>query len=135
MKVLVAYDGSEPAGHALTRAAQIAQRGDTELTVISVVPLQPSGPRSAGPLMSGDVEEHGRELDEAVAKLKEAGIEAARIEAVGHPAESIVDEAERGKFDLIIVGHRGRHGVQRFLMGSTATRVVTHAHCDVLVVR
>ena len=135
MKVLVAYDGSEPAGHALTRAAQIAQRGDAEVTVISVVPLQASGPRSAGPVISGDVEEHGRELDEALAKLKEAGVEAAKIEAVGHPAESIVDEAERGKFDLIIVGHRGRHGVQRFLMGSTATRVVTHAHCDVLVVR
>ena len=135
MKVLVAYDGSEPAGHALTRAAQIAQRGDAEVTVISVVPLQASGPRSAGPIMSGDVEEHGRELDEAVAKLKESGVEAVRIEAVGHPAESIVDEADRGKFDLIIVGHRGAHGVQRFLMGSTATRVVTHAHCDVLVVR
>jgi nucleotide-binding universal stress UspA family protein len=135
MKVLVAYDGSEAAGHALTRAAQIAQRGDAEVTVISVVPLQPSGPRSAGPVQSGDVEEHGRELDEAVAKLKEAGVEAAKIEAVGHPAESIVDEAERGKFDLIIVGHRGLHGVARFLMGSTATRVVTHAHCDVLVVR
>ena len=135
MKVLVAYDGSEPAGHALTRATQIAQRGDAEVTVISVVPLQASGPRSAGPVMSGDVEEHGRELDEALAKLKEAGVEAAKIEAVGHPAESIVDEADRGKFDLIIVGHRGLHGVQRFLMGSTATRVVTHAHCDVLVVR
>ena len=135
MKVLVAYDGSEPAGHALTRAAQIAQRGDTELTVISVVPLQPSGPRRARPRLSGDGEEPRRELDEAEAQHKEAGIEAARIEAVGHPAESIVDEAERGKFDLIIVGHRGRHGVQRFLMGSTATRVVTHAHCDVLVVR
>ena len=135
MKVLVAYDGSEPAGHALTRAAQIAQRGDAEVTVISVVPLQASGPRSAGPVISGDVEEHGRELDEALAKLKEAGVEAAKLEAVGHPAESIVDEAERGKFDLIIVGHRGRHGIQRFLMGSTATRVVTHAHCDVLVVR
>jgi nucleotide-binding universal stress UspA family protein len=135
MKVLVGYDGSEAAGHALTRATQIAQRGDAEVTVISVVPLQPSGPRSAGPVMRGDVEEHGRELDEAVAKLKEAGVEAARIEAVGHPAESIVDEADRGKFDLIIVGHRGQHGVQRFLMGSTATRVVTHAHCDVLVVR
>jgi nucleotide-binding universal stress UspA family protein len=135
MKVLVAYDGSEAAGHALTRAAQIAQRGDADVTVISVVPLQASGPRSAGPVIGGDVEEHARELDEAVAKLKEAGVEAARIEAVGHPAESIVDEADRGKFDLIIVGHRGLHGVQRFLMGSTATRVVTHAHCDVLVVR
>jgi nucleotide-binding universal stress UspA family protein len=135
MKVLVAYDGSEPARHALTRAAQIAQRGDAEVTVISVVPLQASGPRSAGPVISGDVEEHGRELDEALAKLKEAGVEAAKLEAVGHPAESIVEEAERGKFDLIIVGHRGRHGIERFLMGSTATRVVTHAHCDVLVVR
>jgi nucleotide-binding universal stress UspA family protein len=134
MKILLAYDGSEAAGHALTRAGQIAQHGH-DVTVISVVPLQPSGPRSAGPVMSGDVEEHGRELTEAVAKLKETGIAAETIEAVGHPAESIVDEAERGGFGLIVVGHRGHGAVARFLMGSTATRVVTHAHCDVLVVR
>ncbi len=134
MKILVAYDGSEAAGHALTRAGEIALRGH-ELTVISVVPLQASGPRSAGPIMSGDVEEHGRELTDAVAKLKAAGVEAQTIEAVGHPAQSIVDEAERGGFGLIVVGHRGHHGVARFLLGSTALRVVTHAHCDVLVVR
>ncbi|MDP9259151.1 MAG: universal stress protein [Actinomycetota bacterium] len=134
MKILVAYDGSEAAGHALTRAGEIALRGH-ELTVISVVPLQASGPRSAGPIMSGDVEEHGRELTDAVAKLKAAGVEAQTIEAVGHPAQSIVDEAERGGFGLIVVGHRGHHGVARFLLGSTALRVVTHAPCDVLVVR
>lgn len=134
MKILLAYDGSEAAGHALKRAAEIAQHGN-DVTVVSVVPLQPSGPRSAGPIMSGDVEEHGRELQEAVAKLKELGVEAKTIEAVGHPAESIVDEAERGGFNLIVVGHRGHHGVARFLLGSTALRVVTHAHCDVLVVR
>lgn len=134
MKILVAYDGSEAAGHALTRAGEIALHGH-EVTVISVVPLQASGPRSAGPIMSGDVEEHGRELDEAVAKLKAAGVEATTLEAVGHPAESIVDEAERGGFGLIIVGHRGHTAVARFLLGSTAIRVVTHAHCDVLVVR
>jgi nucleotide-binding universal stress UspA family protein len=134
MKILVAYDGSEAAGHAVTRAGEIALRGN-ELTVISVVPLQASGPRSAGPIISGDVEEHGRELQDAVAKLKEAGVEAKTIEAVGHPAESIVDEADRGGFNLIVVGHRGHHGVARFLLGSTALRVVTHAHCDVLVVR
>jgi nucleotide-binding universal stress UspA family protein len=131
MKILVAYDGSEPARHALTRVGQVAKPLDADVTVISVVPLQASGPRSAGPIVSGDVEEHGRELDDAVAKLKELGVEAKTIEAVGHPAESIVDEADRGKFELIVVGHRGLHGVARFLMGSTATRVVTHAHCDV----
>jgi nucleotide-binding universal stress UspA family protein len=140
MKILLAYDGSEEAGHALARTAKIAARGKgsgepDEVTVVSVVPLQASGPRSGGAVMSGDVEEHGRELDEAVAKLKALGVEAQTIEAVGHPAESIVAEAERGAFDLIIVGHRGRHGVHRFSMGSTSSRVVSHAHCDVLVVR
>jgi nucleotide-binding universal stress UspA family protein len=135
MKILVAYDGSEAAGRAVERAGQLALRGGDDVTVISVVPLQASGPRSAGPIISGDVEEHGRELDEAVAKLKALGVEAQRIEAVGHVAESIVDEAERGGFELIVVGSRGHHGIARFLLGSTSTRVVTHAHCDVLVVR
>ena len=50
MKILVAYDGSEAAGHALTRAGQVAQRGGGDVTVISVVPIQASGPRSAGPV-------------------------------------------------------------------------------------
>jgi nucleotide-binding universal stress UspA family protein len=135
MKILVAYDGSEAAGRAIERAGQIALRGGNAVTVISVVPLQASGPRSAGPVLSGDVVEHGRELDEAVAKLKALGVEAQRIEAVGHVAESIVDEADRGGFELIVVGSRGHHAVARFLLGSTSTRVVTHAHCDVLVVR
>ena len=85
-----------------------------EVTVISVVPLQASGPRSAGPVASSDVEEHGRELHEAVAKLKGLGVEAKTIEAVGHIAGAIVDEAERGGFGLIVVGARGRHGVARF---------------------
>lgn len=135
MKILVGYDGSEAAGHALARAGQFAKGGGDAVTVISVVPLQPSGPRSAGPVMSGDVEEHRRELDEAVAKLQALGVAAETIEAVGHPAESIVDEAERGGFDLIVVGASGHHGVARFLIGSTSNRVVTHAPCDVLVVR
>jgi nucleotide-binding universal stress UspA family protein len=135
VKILVGYDGSDASGRALERAGQEASQHGGELTVISVVPLQPSGPRSGGPVLSGDVEEHGRELTEAVAKLKAMSVDATTIEAVGHPAESIVDEAERGGFDLIVVGTRGHHGIARFLLGSTASRVVTHAHCDVLVVR
>jgi nucleotide-binding universal stress UspA family protein len=135
MKILVAYDGSEGAGRALERTAQIAgSMSGAEVTVISVAPMLASGPRSAGPVATSDVEEHGRELDEAVEKLKGLGIEAKTIEAVGHTAGSIVDEAKRGGFSLIVVGASGHHGIERFV-GSTATRVVSHAHCDVLVVR
>ena len=132
MKILVAYDGSDAARRALERTAQVG--GTKEVTVISVVTMLASGPRSAGPVATSDVEEHGRELDEAVAKLKELGVEAKTIEAVGHIAGSIVDEAKRGGFDLIVVGASGHHGLERFV-GSTTTRVVSHAHCDVLVVR
>ncbi|MDX6540418.1 MAG: hypothetical protein QOI71_2028 [Gaiellales bacterium] len=135
MKVLVAYDGSDASGRALERAGQEVSQHGGELAVISVVPLQPSGPRSAGPVLGGDVEEHGRELTDAAARLKSMSVDAATIEAVGHPADSIVDEAERGGFDLIVVGSSGHHGIARFLVGSTTVRVVTHAHCDVLVVR
>lgn len=135
MKVLVAYDGSDASGRALERAGQEVSQHGGELTVISVVPLQPSGPRSAGPVLGGDVEEHGRELKDAVTRLRSTSVDAATIEAVGHPAESIVEEAERGGFDLIVLGSSGHHGISRFLVGSTTVRVVTHAHCDVLVVR
>ncbi len=119
----------------MERSAQIASAmPGAQVTVISVVPLLASGPRSAGPVATSDVEEHGRELDEAVAKLKALGIEAKTIEAAGHIAGSIVDEAKRGGFGLIVVGASGHHSIERFV-GSTATRVVSHAHCDVLVVR
>jgi len=36
--------------------------------------------------------------------------------------------------DLIVVGSHGRHGLAR-LLGSTATRIVHNAKCDVIVVR
>ena len=135
MKILVAYDGSEPAGHALTRVGQVAKPLDDDVTVISVVPLQASGPRSAGT-------DHQRRRGGARPGARRGRREAEGARHRGEddrggraPAESIVDEADRGKFELIVVGHRGLHGVARFLMGSTATRVVTHAHCDVWVVR
>jgi len=49
--------------------------------------------------------------------------------------ESIVQYTERENFDLILVGTRGRSGFKRLLLGSTASGIVTHAHCPVMVVR
>jgi len=48
---------------------------------------------------------------------------------------SIVQYAERENIDLIVVGTRRRSGFKRLLLGSTASGVVTHAHCPVMVVR
>jgi nucleotide-binding universal stress UspA family protein len=54
---------------------------------------------------------------------------------IGILYEEIVDEAEKRRADLIVVGTQGMSGVAKFLMGSTAERVCRHAPCSVLVVR
>ena len=48
---------------------------------------------------------------------------------------AIVDYAEDQEVDLIIVGSKGLSGFSKLLLGSTASGVVTYAHCPVLVVK
>jgi nucleotide-binding universal stress UspA family protein len=134
MVVLFAYDGSLFSKRALRYAKRFGS--DARVTVIAVVPVLIEAPRteqSAAP-------EHGareakRQLDEAKAILAEDGVEAEFIQAVGNPAAEIITAAEERDADLIVVGHRGRSAISRFIEGSVSDRVVRHATCDVLVVR
>jgi nucleotide-binding universal stress UspA family protein len=132
--ILVAYDGSEGAQVALDQAAMAAKSTGAALSVLSVVPVTSGG--RAGPIdPTSDVEDHDRQLDAAIAKLKEQGVEAEGLTSVGHPADTICRIAQERNVDLIVVGSRGLHGVERFLMGSVSTRVAQHAECSVLIAR
>lgn len=53
----------------------------------------------------------------------------------GDPTAEIVDYAENHQIGLIVMPSRGRTGLSRFFMGSTAERVIRFAHCPVLVLR
>jgi nucleotide-binding universal stress UspA family protein len=64
-----------------------------------------------------------------------AGIEAIFQVKVGHPAEQIVYVAKEDKADAIVMGHRGETLLQRWLLGSVAKRVLSYAHCTVIIVR
>jgi nucleotide-binding universal stress UspA family protein len=46
-----------------------------------------------------------------------------------------VEYAEEHKIDLIVIGTKGRSGIKKMLLGSTASGVVTYAHCPVMVVK
>lgn len=75
-------------------------------------------------------------LDESAQQLQAIGVGPA-IEkqlAVGDPAGLILTVAENHDPDLIVMGSRGLNAARRFLVGSTSTKVTTHAHCPVLVV-
>jgi nucleotide-binding universal stress UspA family protein len=136
VKILVAYDGSEQARRALDWAAHMAAGSTSAVSVIGVAPTLAASPRIADAVdPSSDVDEHRRQLDEAVALLAAAGVRAETLLKVGNPAEEIITAAADGRFDAVLVGIRGMGAVKRFLIGSVADRVVRHATVPVLVVR
>jgi nucleotide-binding universal stress UspA family protein len=54
---------------------------------------------------------------------------------IGDPGRAVCDLAEKWNADLIVVGRRGRKGLEEVLLGSISNHVVHHAHCSVLVVQ
>ena len=61
--------------------------------------------------------------------------ETAIIEAETSAASTIVDYAESKNVDLLVIGSKGRTGLKKMLVGSTASEVDKYSHCPVLVVR
>lgn len=67
--------------------------------------------------------------------LKGAGFRTAGHVVRGDPREAIVHLAKIDSVDLIVMGSHGRSGLARLLLGSVASFVVSHAPCNVLVVK
>lgn len=78
---------------------------------------------------------HARAVDEAVARLREAGRQAEPKMLDGDPAAQIVEESERIGADLVVVGTHAFTGIDRLLLGSVARSVLLHSSASVLVVR
>ncbi|HVC27160.1 MAG TPA: universal stress protein [Nitrososphaerales archaeon] len=139
-KILVGYDGSENAKRALDRAIALSSEQGAALRIVVAVStlLMVYGPTAPyyPPGYTDEVMKEGRKLLEAaVNKAKGAGLEASGSVEDGHPSEIILDIAESGGVDLIVLGRRGITGVERFLIGGVSSSVVNHSKCDVLIVK
>jgi nucleotide-binding universal stress UspA family protein len=131
-KILVAYDGSEPAKRALTTAIDLAKKFDELIGVVSVVPFHP-GRVPVDPWDDRPV--HTQELAEARETLRGVGIEADYIEPYGDPAQTIEQVAEDGGYDTVVIGSRGQGLAGRVLHGSVSEHVATHASATVVIAR
>src|SRR5579859_708505 len=132
VNILVAYDGSQQARRALDWAARFPR--DSTVGVISVaLSLEATAKILDAVDPTSGIDMHRYQLEEAAAILGELGVTAEKLLRVGNPAEEIINTAEEGEFDLIIVGIKGMSAVKRFLIGSVADRVVRHATVPVLV--
>jgi nucleotide-binding universal stress UspA family protein len=143
VKILLALDDSEYSAEAVKEIAVRPWPLDTIVRVLSVVePVTPPATElwydAGGSLERVQQEMNTRtnELTMSVAKkLEGKGFTVETTVRDGDPRSEIVDEAENWSADLIVLGSHGYTGVTRFLLGSVASSVVSHAPCSVEVVR
>lgn len=131
-KILVAYDGGEPAHRALDLAAELAAQFEAKVGVVSVVPDYPGRVPVA---LWDDRTVHASELSEAKTILAKHGIVPALYEPAGDPAGSIEKVATDGGYDMVVVGSRGLGAVSRALQGSVSEHVATHSQATVVIAR
>jgi nucleotide-binding universal stress UspA family protein len=131
-KILLAYDGGEPAKRALDQTVELAKNFNASVGVISVVPVHP-GRAPIDPWDDRTV--HAEELLEARKLLREAGIEAELLEPGGDPAKTIEHMADERGYDTIVIGTRGLGTLARTLQGSVSEHVAANAHVTVVVAR
>jgi nucleotide-binding universal stress UspA family protein len=137
-KPLVATDFSPAAAAALGRAANAVPAG-TAIDVVHAWQL-PAG--SWGATLLGQARFPWSTVRDAVLSAVKAQADKLvaehgplHVELVqGPPASVITEAAERGGYDLIVVGSHGHRGFRRLLLGSVAESTVRHAACSVLVV-
>ncbi|MDM7919335.1 MAG: universal stress protein [Methanosarcina sp.] len=134
-KILLATDGSENSKSAACSGLEIAKSTGAEVYAVYV-----AGISCCSPIMPESYDwEIGKEGSEAVAEIEEMGKEiGVKINPVllqGHPAQEILDFAEKNDIDMIVMGTQGKAGIDRFLLGGVTEKVVRHAKAEVLVVR
>jgi nucleotide-binding universal stress UspA family protein len=135
-KILLAYDGSEPASKAFELALDLAVKYGAALYVLAVArPPEFAEEVDALAILENSRRHYHDVLRPLKAKVDAAGVEAHFEVASGHPAEQIIYHAERHGVDHIVMGHRGRTFFEGWLLGSVARQVMSHAACAVTIVR
>jgi len=114
-------------------AAQALRNPDSRVVCIHVVPEPPA---SVSLVMPPEVfKELVSKARDALEKLvADAGSDASVEIMSGHPAQTVLEAADALKADVVIIGSHAP-GLEDYLLGSTASRVVRHAKCAVLVQR
>lgn len=142
--IVVATDFSPHAEVAFVRALELARVRGAELVVVSadqtvdLIPTTPE-PELAVPTwtqLRADVEAEEQQLmTRLLARAATAGVPVHGVRALGDPVELTCSTARERAAELIVVGSHGRTGIRRFLLGSIAERIVSHASTSVLVAR
>jgi nucleotide-binding universal stress UspA family protein len=123
-RVLVGYDGSDHARAAAEMGACLSRHTGAAVTVLAAAQLPAATAAAAAGLAAA-----------GAAAARAGGALAVARGVLGTAVEALVEEAGRGGYEVLIVGHGGRGGLAQILLGSVAKGVAAAAPCPVLVAR
>jgi nucleotide-binding universal stress UspA family protein len=153
-RILAAVDGSLASERALEFMASSLQIGEAEITLLSVAETpwvhlgldrewfdyptdftDLDGPHSDRSFKDELQREAASVVEFSRRRLERHGLSATLMITEGDPALEILGEAERGEYDLIVIGATGDGDLKHDLLGSVSTRVTQAALCSTLVVK
>lgn len=144
-KILCAVDGSQHALKAAKLASELAERFGAKLTFLTVTKeLEINDEIRRFMELEHLTGEPQYVLDEYTEQVIQAAKDAARAVGVkdiatevktGHAARVIVNTAEQGGYDAVVIGDRGHGDLEGFLLGSVSHKVTSLAKCTVITVK
>jgi nucleotide-binding universal stress UspA family protein len=145
-RILIATDGSDLAGKALTHGLALAKALNAPVVVTTVTEgwnafeiahmarLGNRDPINQFEEMVSSAASNVLGHAAEVAKAQGVTFETVHVRD-SHPAEGIIATAKEKGCDLIVMASHGRRGVDRLLLGSQASEVLTHSKVPALIVR
>jgi nucleotide-binding universal stress UspA family protein len=118
-RILVGTDGSKTAAIAVERAAEVAKATGARLTIATV----------------GKGDKAAKIVTDAAAEVAGAGVELDTKVMDGDPATALVNEANEGNYDLLVVGNKGMTGASRLMLRNVPNKVSHLTPCALLIVR
>jgi nucleotide-binding universal stress UspA family protein len=135
-KILVPLDGSKNSMRGLDAAISIANASGAEITGFYVFNL----PIAAGIKYTKKMKDQAQEkavkaIGPAMRKAQQAGAKFQHKTGGGDTGEEIVRFANKGNYDLLVIGARGMSGVKEAFLGSVSNHVMHKSKIPVMVVK
>jgi nucleotide-binding universal stress UspA family protein len=138
-KLLVPVDGSANSKRAFEKALSLAAADGSAITAIYVIQTPPTVYVESQKVLDAAMAKYKKEADEVLDEYEAmAASHGMKIEAViaeGDPGTAIVSYSEKGGFDMIVMGSRGRGKITEAVLGSVSSKVLKDARCPVVIVK
>lgn len=140
-KILLTTDGSDYSLNAVEHALSIANDNDAEVIVLNVIEDNfvidlPNAEiiKDVRGILNSKSQKNLKQVEE----LKEGlgyDVKLSSMSVEGSPAFVILKTIDEEDIDLVVIGSSGKTGLDKFIMGSVASKVVNSAKCSVLVIK